>query len=142
MTNSIGGVKRAIAALCLAAVAAAAQADSDCLDIVFDSSFENPNTSRFEIGVVIEQLGARTASFQLNDGETVTATSDGGFCFSETIQGDDPYLISVTEQPEAGLACAVDVPIGIVTGTVRVTVSCDLTRTDWNEFSWDNTHWN
>jgi hypothetical protein len=119
-----------------------ARADADGLDIVFDSDFEAPAASRYEVGVVIELLGTRTASFQLNDGKIVTATSDGGFCFSDMIRGDEAYQISVTQQPEAGLACAADEPIGLVTGTVRVTVTCNLTRTDWNEFSWDDTHWN
>lgn len=134
--------RKAASALGLAVLVGSVHADGDCLDVVFDSDFEPIASSRYEIGVVIDQLGARTASFQLNDGEIVTASSDGGFCFSETIRGNDAYLISVTDQPATGLACAVDVPIAIVTGAVRVTVTCDLTRTDWNEFSWDSTHWN
>lgn len=84
----------------------------------------------------------RSASCQLNDGEILTFSSDGGFCFSAKLEGGQPYLISVIEQPETGLACASDEPIGIAEQPVRVEIVCDLTRTDWNDFSWDQTHWN
>lgn len=125
----------------LALTSAASFAEATCLGTVFRDGFEDVFGTRFEVELVVSRLGNRSASFQLNDGETITAEGDGTYCFTQQTQGGQAYEVAVKAQPETGGACGGDLT-GVATSRVSIEVSCDLDRTNWDEFNWDEADWN
>lgn len=130
----------ALAALAVL-VAGSAQGQSTCLDTVFRDSFEALAQNRYEVELVVSQLGARSASFQLDGAETIVANEDGRYCFTEQVQGGATYEVSITEQPASGTVCGGDLT-GVATVPISIAISCNFSRTDWNQFDWDQANWN
>jgi hypothetical protein len=116
-------------------------ASANCLGTLFRDGFEDVAQNRYEVELVVSQLGARSATFQLNGGETLTATGDGTYCFTERVEGGQPYAVAITAQPATGDACGGDLT-GTAVAPVRIAVSCTLDRTEWDQFDWDGANWN
>jgi hypothetical protein len=133
---------RAVTAIALAAgLPAPAFGGTGCLGTLFRDGFEDVAQNRYEVELVVSQLGARSATFQLNGGETLTATGDGTYCFAGQVQGGQPYAIAITAQPATGDACGGDLT-GMAAAPVRIAISCTLDRTEWDQFDWDGANWN
>ena len=127
--------------LSTAIFSASAHAGTGCLDTMFQDSFEDLSMNAYEVELVVNDLGSRSASFQLNGGETITAAGDGIYCFSEQIQGGQPYEVAITEQPATDSVCGGDLT-GTATSRVRIAITCNLDRTEWDQFNWDQADWN
>jgi hypothetical protein len=113
----------------------------ECSDTLFRDSFEALAQNRFEVELVISDLGSRLASFQLDGGEVLNVNSDGVVCFATEVQGGENYTVAITEQPASGDVCGGDVT-GVATARVSIPISCTFSRTEWDQFDWDGADWN
>jgi len=127
--------------LSTAIFSASAHAGTGCLDTMFRDSFETLSMNVYEVELVVSDLGSRSASFQLNGGETITAVGDGIYCFSEQIHGGQTYQVAITEQPATDSVCGGDLT-GTATSRVSIAIACNLDRTEWDQFNWDQADWN
>lgn len=130
------------APLGLALLSGQAVAGAGCLDALFADGFEASAMARYNVVLVVSQLAQRSAAFQLDGGETVTATGDGSYCFAQTVPGGQPYSVAIIEQPANGGACGGDALSGIADGLVTIEIRCDFPQTRWDEFEWDGADWN
>ena len=122
----------------LMTLAAHAQA---CSDTLFRDSFEALAQNTFEVELVVTGLGSRSAAFQLNGHEILEVTSDGAFCFGTEVQGGESYAVTITEQPASGAVCGGDLT-GVATARVSIPIACTFSRTEWDQFNWDQADWN
>ena len=129
------------AAAGLAFLVAASAYGQECSTPLFRDGFEQLAQNRYEVELVVTGLGSRSASFQLNGGEIITATGDGSICFAEPVQGGQAYEVAITEQPATGDVCGGELS-GTASGPISIAISCALERTEWNQFNWDEANWN
>ena len=124
---------------------AMAQTMAECGDTIFFDGAEDAEFNQWEVAIDVSELGegeGRMVTLTLNGNETLEVSSDGLFCFMDTAQGGQIYMVDILVQPTEGDLCSLVDGTGTANSPVLVGVVCDAVAGLWDQMLWDQGTWN